>query len=701
MANSDKDILITPSKGQTSLPEITFVGQGNDPISLRVLDDNTISFEGSQGQLFAINNNLTSGIIYSVNDVSGVPSISVDASGRIDIARYNGFLNVGVNPNDTDKQFALTGEMFMTSPSGSTTPTQIHFGESGTVTGEGAMKMGFDGPNFNDNNNYWFVKNSGGTNILSATFGGAVGINTNNPRKILHLFGTHGNTAMRLTLPAASNGGGTGEVNLQLWVSEPGRTWDGTGIGANVTNYYTNNYPTSTADTSNSYFPRLNSSLGQGYVRFITNGGRIEFSTMDNNGTSYREQIHMLKGGIGINTTSNVGVNSANNLPRKLVINQGNIDLVGGGDYYKDGNSLTPLPEQTDETRGAYLVSDGGDGGAFWSYPGSTVPTGPLSGYRYRSILTHGYIGGGYKGSQPWRSLNKTWHTTDTTFYCGEQLDRAAAYCDGTWSDYNAYVHGTVNSYSGNSSHTSSYNLNTGMRRVQGDSRFSQYTYGYQGDNPKTVMGYGVTGGWAMSVGRNDAGCASNQIGQAGYITGGGNSATNKLHFPTEIMYSTTSSVSGSDFVAGFGGETRAYFSWRDGNQQYMTYSNDSFTNQNFAGGNRGWCKALGTKWGFFYICTSNNVQRPMRKVRDSDGAALSNFNRARAAGEENMQMGQDWGYKLGDFDGQQNNHTEKWTYSNDVIATMGFATRPKGHYGQSSAACSSASASITSTQPF
>jgi len=700
MANSDKDILITPNRGQTALPEIKFTGQGNTPISLRVLDDNSISFEGSAGQLFSINNNLISGTIFSVNDISGIPSISVDASGRVDLARYNGFVNIGVNTNNTDKQLAITGQMFITSASGTTIPAAIHFGEGSAVTGNGNMYIGYDGPNYSDNANYWFVRNNGNTDVLTATLGGAVGIRTNSPTTRLQLVGGHGDTSMRLTLPSGSNGGGTGEINMQLWVSEPGRTWDGGGIGMNVTNYYTRVFPTAAVDSSNSYFPRINSSIGQAYIRFFPNGGRIEFSTMANNGTSYREQVHILNGGLGINTTANVGANSTNNLPRKLVINQGNIDLVGGGDYYKNGDPLTPLPEQTDETRGAYLVSDGPNG-AFWSYPGATVASAPLSGYRYRSILTHGYIGGGYKGSQPWRSLNKTWHTTDTTFYCGEQLDRAASYCDGTWSDYNAYVHGTVNAYQGNSSHTSSYNLNTGIRRVQGDSTFSQYVYGYEGDNPRTVMGYNVVGGWAMNVGRNDAGCATNQIGQAGYITGGGSAVTNKLHFGTEIMYTTTSSGSASDFVAGVGGETRAYMSWSNAVQQYLTYSNDAWTNLNFAGNNRGWCKALPTKWGHFYIGTSNNVTTPLRKVRDSDGAALSNYNRARAAGEENMQMGQDWGYKLGDFDGQQNNHTEKWLYSNDSITTMGFATRPKGHYGQSSAACSSASASVTSTQPF
>ena len=700
MANSDKDILITPNRGQTNLPEIKFVGQGNVPISLRVLDDNTISFEGTEGQLFSISDNLSSGIIHSFNDISGIPSIAVDASGRVDLARYNGFVNFGPNPNNTDKLIAITGDVHVTNPNGSGVAAEFHFSENGTVTGNGEIRMGYDGPTRAANQDYWFLKNSAGSNLLNVTTQGAIGISNDAPKVKLHLIGAHTTTQFRMTLPAGSNGGGTGEINMQLWVSEGGRTWDAGGIGMNVSNYNTQSYPTNVPNSDNSYFPRLNSAIGQAYIRFIPNGGRLEFSTRDNDGTTYREQIHMLKGGIGVNTTNNVGVNSANNLPRKLVINQGNIDLVGGGEFYKDGNPLTPLPEQTDETRGAYLVSDGPNG-AFWSYPGATVTSAPLSGWRYRSIITHGYIGGGYKGSQPWRSLNKTWHTTDTTFYCGEQLDRAASYCDGTWSDYNAYVHGTVNAYQGNSSHTSSYNLNTGIRRTQGDSTFSQYTYGYEGDNPRVVMGYNVVGGWAMNVGRNDAGCASNQIGQAGYITGGGSAVTNKLHFRTEIMYTTTSSGSSSDFVAGVGGETRAYFSWSNAVQQYLTYSNDAYTTFNFAGGNRGWCKALPTKWGHFYICTSNNVQRPIRKVRDSDGAALSNYNRARAAGEENMQMGQDWGYKLGDFDGQQNNHTEKWLYSNDSITTMGFATRPKGHYGQSSAACSSASASVTSTQPF
>jgi len=92
MANSDKNIVITPNISQAAQPNVVFKGQGNVPITLRVLDDSfgTLSFEGSAGQLFSINNNLTSGIIFSVNDVSGIPQIDVNADGTIRIAPFSG-----------------------------------------------------------------------------------------------------------------------------------------------------------------------------------------------------------------------------------------------------------------------------------------------------------------------------------------------------------------------------------------------------------------------------------------------------------------------------------------------------------------------------------------------------------------------------------------------------------------------------------
>ncbi len=59
------------------------------------LNSGTLSWEGTAGQLFSITNNLTSGSIFSVNDVSGIPSIDVNANGTIQLGAYGGNIGVG------------------------------------------------------------------------------------------------------------------------------------------------------------------------------------------------------------------------------------------------------------------------------------------------------------------------------------------------------------------------------------------------------------------------------------------------------------------------------------------------------------------------------------------------------------------------------------------------------------------------------
>lgn len=110
MANSDKNIIITPYVNGVTQPNIVFRGQGNDPITLKVLDGVTgtgstaggaLSFEGSAGQLFSIVNRLGTGSIFSVNDISGIPSLDIDASGRIHMAGFTGYVGVGItSPNE-------------------------------------------------------------------------------------------------------------------------------------------------------------------------------------------------------------------------------------------------------------------------------------------------------------------------------------------------------------------------------------------------------------------------------------------------------------------------------------------------------------------------------------------------------------------------------------------------------------------------
>lgn len=103
MAHSDKNIVITPNIGSTTAnPQIVFSGAdaslGPQNITLRTYATNngTISFEGSAGQLFSITNSM-SGSIFSVNDVSGVPSIEVLDSGIVKLAEFGGFVAYGAS----------------------------------------------------------------------------------------------------------------------------------------------------------------------------------------------------------------------------------------------------------------------------------------------------------------------------------------------------------------------------------------------------------------------------------------------------------------------------------------------------------------------------------------------------------------------------------------------------------------------------
>lgn len=82
--------------GVSVTPVMSFIGATTGPIiSLSVLNDNSLSFEGSSGQLFAIDNNLSTGEIFSVSDISGLPIISASAGQTVTINEFGGVTRIG------------------------------------------------------------------------------------------------------------------------------------------------------------------------------------------------------------------------------------------------------------------------------------------------------------------------------------------------------------------------------------------------------------------------------------------------------------------------------------------------------------------------------------------------------------------------------------------------------------------------------
>ena len=70
--------------------------------------------QGSAGQLFSVTNNLTTGSIFSVNDVSGIASIDVDADGTIQLAPYGTLEKVGIGITNPTSKLHIVGDTLVT-----------------------------------------------------------------------------------------------------------------------------------------------------------------------------------------------------------------------------------------------------------------------------------------------------------------------------------------------------------------------------------------------------------------------------------------------------------------------------------------------------------------------------------------------------------------------------------------------------------
>jgi len=137
MANTDKNIVITPNIGQTADPKVVYSGAnatvGAQNITLNVYPDNsgTLSWEGSAGQLLSVTNTLT-GTIFAVNDVSGIPSITVQDTGQVTLAPYTGNLVIGNVTDANTAKVQVTGNVAL---SGIINANANGVGNIGSATG--------------------------------------------------------------------------------------------------------------------------------------------------------------------------------------------------------------------------------------------------------------------------------------------------------------------------------------------------------------------------------------------------------------------------------------------------------------------------------------------------------------------------------------------------------------------------------------
>ena len=81
---------------------------GANTITITQLSSDVLSFSGNSGQLFSISDTM-SGTIFSVNDISGIPSIEVDDDGEIRLAEFSG--NVAFGNTAASSKLFVTGDI--------------------------------------------------------------------------------------------------------------------------------------------------------------------------------------------------------------------------------------------------------------------------------------------------------------------------------------------------------------------------------------------------------------------------------------------------------------------------------------------------------------------------------------------------------------------------------------------------------------
>lgn len=137
MANTYKNIVITPNIGSNSDPKIVFSGANstvNTDITLTISPSSNgeISFEGSIGQLFSITNDMDK-TLFGVSDVSGISIFEVFANAMVSFLGANSYFDYNGNLRVANTVTALSF--------GSTSNT-TYFGNSFNIAADGSIGIG-------------------------------------------------------------------------------------------------------------------------------------------------------------------------------------------------------------------------------------------------------------------------------------------------------------------------------------------------------------------------------------------------------------------------------------------------------------------------------------------------------------------------------------------------------------------------------
>ncbi len=289
----------------------------------------------------------------------------------------------------------------------------------------------------------------------------------------------------------------------------------------------------------------------------------------------------------------------------------------------------------------------------------------------YRQIITTSYVAGGYKDSSPWKNVNRMTHSTDVMINLGDLLATAANYTSGACSLTTAFMW---------CASPEAFPVTPTNTTVA----FAMTT--------ETTLGTATR--WNLGNARNDCGTIFKETEYA-YVTGGGPAAVDVFNLSTETV--TAGGVSGQtgdasyqNGVSAFSGEFVGYW-WGSSGQKLTFSTGTSYTVADASGvSTNRQQKGISSKVGRGYMGNEGtyNGGYNLRRYVISTDSYTTVAKPVGNSGEENFDMGQNWQYMMGMYDGAQNNRGWKFTYATDSGYELGSGSVRTGVAGGSSGNC-------------
>lgn len=293
------------------------------------------------------------------------------------------------------------------------------------------------------------------------------------------------------------------------------------------------------------------------------------------------------------------------------------------------------------------------------------------TGFKYREIISTSYVLGGYKDGTPWKNVNRMQHSTDVCTNLGDQITYSASYIQGAPSLTKAWVFCAANAHSVATAQVVAMNMIT-----------------------ETAIAYNSSNN--LTQNRQDAGVA---FKEKEYVHVLSNGNPDKFNFTTETCTATGLGIIANGTGAGVQAinDERQALLYNDGGSQILHFATELVTSDRVsasgfgaAAGCNNQQKAINSKVGKGYggnEGTYNNGYN-FRRVDFATNTLQGTVPKPDGnTGEENFDMGQDFQYMLGNYNGAQNNNGHKFFYATDSGYLLGAGSVRTGVPGGSSGA--------------